>query len=138
MVDLKFGLPLAAHITNASSHESQHVSCTVLQKWSKTPIKTIVGDRAYDSNPARDELWDDFMIDLIAPKRKNKIDITETENAKIMIRQRYKIERFHSWIQAYKKVVIRMEYYSDYFLSIVQAACAHMRLKQIHFSKFIA
>ena len=44
--------------------------------------------------------------------------------------RRWLVERFFSWIQWHRRILIRWEYYIQNFLGFVQLACALILLKQ--------
>jgi transposase len=70
--------------------------------------KTIIGDKAYDS----DELDSSLLkrgIRLIAPNKYNRIRNHEDGRSLRRYRRRWKIERCFAWLQSYRKVATRYE-----------------------------
>ncbi|MDD5729083.1 MAG: transposase [Victivallales bacterium] len=62
------GLPVAAHVASASSHEEE----TLNSSWLARCPDKLIGDKAYDSDLADEKLMTEKGIELIAPNRVNR------------------------------------------------------------------
>jgi len=123
------GLPIAIHMASASPHEVTLVEKTLARKFTQgTPIR-LIGDRAYDSDPL-DQRLKERDIDLIAPHRSNRRR-EKTQDGRILRRykHRWKVERLNSWLQQFRRIVTRYEYYADHFFAFIQLACMIILLR---------
>jgi IS5 family transposase len=118
--------PLSAHIAGADEHEVNHVSplldVAVVHEafWQPTHL-------LYDKAADDDELWErleDRCIELVCPRRDNRKRPRTQDGRKLRrYRHRWRIERSISWLQRFKRLVVRYEYHADLFLGFVQLAC---------------
>jgi transposase len=123
-------LPIAIHATSASPHEVTLVEETLAQRHTRTTPKTIVGDLAYDSD-SLDRRLAQRRIKLIAPHRCNRIrPATQDGRSLRRYRRRWKIERLFSWLQNYRRVLTRYEYYLANYLGFAQLACILILIKK--------
>lgn len=123
-------LPVAIHATSASPHEVTLVEETLAQRHTRTTPKTIIGDLAYDSD-GLDRRLAQRRITLIAPHRSNRIrPATQDGRSLRRYRRRWKIERLFSWLQNYRRVLTRYEYYLANYLGFAQLACILILLKK--------
>jgi transposase len=83
----------------------------------------LIADRAYDSDPL-DQTLAREGIELIAPHRGNRVKpATQDGRALRRYRRRWKIERLFAWLQNFRRVATRYEYYAENYLGFVQLAC---------------
>ena len=125
------GLPMAATVGSASPHEIKYVNSTIESSFIKEKPKYLIGDKAYDSDPLDTQLLKDYGIELIAPHRRNRKS-KKTQDGRKLRRyvRRWKIERLFSWLQNYRRVLVRFEYHVQNFLAFVLLACSIMLLRQ--------
>ena len=96
----------------------------------KAPERLIY-DRAADSDPLRDRL-ESRGIDLICPHRSNRVKPARQDGRKLRrYKHRYKIERLNSWIQNFRRLVVRYEYHATIFLGFVQLACMMIVMRKL-------
>ena len=75
----------------------------------RTRPKRIIGDKAYDSDPARKKPRQ-RGISLLVPHRKNHRNVNRQDDRLWdRYRRRYKVERSFSWIGNYRRLVVRYE-----------------------------
>jgi transposase len=122
------GLPIAILLESASPHESQLVEATLDELVVKSPA-TLIGDKAYDSGPLQTRLAIERRVLLKAPKRKKRGAATARPPPK-GYKSRWKVERFFAWLQNFRRVVTRWEYYAENFLGFVHLACVFIILKR--------
>ena len=116
-------LPVALCLASASPHEVTLVEKTLAGKFTQGTPKRLVGDRAYDSDPL-DAALRKKDIDMIAPHRSNRRKRATQDGRKLRrYKRRWKVEKLNAWLQQFRRVVVRYEYYSSHFLSFVQLAC---------------
>ena len=122
--DTSKGLPVSTSLSSASPHEQVLIKETLSQKFIAGQIDNLLADGAYDSDPLDNKLRKQ-KINLIAPHRKNRV-VKKTQDGRQFRRykRRWTIERFHAWLQAFKRIVIRYEKISKNFLAFVHLAFA--------------
>ena len=125
------GLPLAVSTHAANHHEVTLVQLTFDFYMIEAKPENLIGDKAYDSDKLDEELGQQG-IQMIAPHRSNRRKMRHTQDGRRLRRyqRRWLVERFFSWIQWQRRIVVRWEYYAHNFLGFVQLACALILLKQ--------
>jgi len=127
----RHGLPLAVSTHAANHHEVTLVQLTFDFYMIEAKPEKLIGDKAYDSDELDDEL-EKQGIELIAPHRSSRRLQNQTQDGRALRRsqRRWLVERFFSWIQWHRRLLVRWEYYAQNFLGFVQLACALILLKQ--------
>jgi transposase len=127
----RHGLPLAVSTHAANHHEVTLVQLTFDFYMIEAKPEHLIGDKAYDSDDL-DEKMGEQGIEMIAPHRSNRKKSRRTQDGRTLRRyqRRWIVERFFSWIQWQRRILIRWEYYSRNFLGFVQLASAIILLKQ--------
>lgn len=127
----RHGLPLAVSTHAANHHEVTLVQLTFDFYMIEAKPEHLIGDKAYDSDDLDEELGEQG-IKMIAPHRSNRRKSHRTQDGRTLRRyqRRWIVERFFSWIQWQRRILIRWEYYSRNFLGFVQLASALILLKQ--------
>lgn len=117
------GLPIALYTTSASPNEVTLVEQTLANRFVRAKPKRLIADRAYDSDPL-DRTLRRVGIELIAPHKCNRVrSATQDGRALRRYRRRWKIERLFAWLQNFRRVATRYEYYAENYLGFVQLAC---------------
>ncbi|MDI6720676.1 MAG: IS5 family transposase [Methanomicrobiales archaeon] len=126
------GLPLACLVAPANIHDSQLYAPTVaafaIPGTTEKPA-VISADAAYDSHEIRQYSRKRGIKSNIpvnprsrkSPKRGRPVWFNRD-----LYKKRGAIERFFSWIEAFKKLVPRYERYEHSFLGLIYLACAVM------------
>ena len=97
--------------------------------WSNKP-ETLIGDRAYDSDPLDDDLRKDG-IEMVAPHRSNRHKCATQDGRRLRrYTRRWLVERFFAWIQWQHRILVRWEFYPKNFLGFVQLACLAVLFKR--------
>ena len=124
------GLPLAASTHAANHHEVTLVQLTFDFYMVEAKPENLIGDKAYDSDHLDEELRQQG-IRMIAPHRRNRRKLRIQDGRRLRrYQRRWLVERFFSWIQWHRRILIRWEYYVQNFFGFVQLACALILLKQ--------
>jgi len=127
----RHGLPVAASTHAANHHEVTLVQLTFDFYMIEAKPEKLIGDKAYDSDKLDEELREQG-IEMIAPHRSNRRKMHTQDGRRLRRHQRrWLVERFFSWIQWHRRILIRWEYYVHNFLGFVQLACALILLKRI-------
>jgi len=117
------GTPLSVEIHSASPAEVTLIESLLKHRRLRRPPQRLIYDRAADSDPLRQRLAR-CGIDLICPHRKNRRRPPLQDGRKLRrFRRRWKIERTNSWLQNFRRLVVRYEHRADMFLGLVQLAC---------------
>ena len=131
------GTPLGIHLEKASPSEVKLVEATLDSVKVKTgkrkrgKPKRLIGDRGYDSNPVR-ALLVKRGIEPIIPARSNNTVATHQDGRKLRrYKRRWIIERSNSWLQTFRRLVVRYERSEKIFAALVHMACALITLKKV-------
>ena len=122
------GLPIAITIASASPHETQLVAQTLNAGFLPDNPSRLIGDAAYDSDGLDRELAA-FDIELIAPHRSDRINLTQDGRALRRYKRRWKVERLFAWLQNSRRLVTRYERRSTNFAGFLHLACAMILLR---------
>ena len=106
---------------------ADNVEVAELQGWPER----LIADRGYDSNPAR-KLLEECEIEPIIPARKNNRRATHQDGRKLRrYRRRWIIERTISWMQNFRRLVVRYEKRLSNFQALVHLACALITMRRV-------
>ena len=125
------GLPIAISITSASPHEVTLVEQTLDATVTKGDPERLIGDAAYDSDALDARLATERDIELIAPHRSNRVNITQDGRPMRRYRRRWKIERLFAWLQNFRRIVTRWERHAENYRGFVQLGCILILLRHL-------
>jgi transposase len=124
------GLPLAVDINAASPAEVTLIEPLLDQAVTPHVPNRLIYDRAADSDPLRDRLAG-RGIKLICPHRRGRIrPATQDGRPLRRYRKRWIVERTVSWLQAFRRLVTRYEFYAFLFHSFAKLACLMIVLRR--------
>ncbi|RMH37852.1 MAG: IS5 family transposase, partial [Nitrospirae bacterium] len=112
---------------SVSTHAANHHEVTLVQLsfdfyMIEAKPENLIGDRAYDS----DELDKDLKqqgTEMIAPHRANRKKRRTQDGRRLRRYERlWIVGRFFAWMQWYRRLLIRWEYYAENFLEFIQLA----------------
>ena len=131
------GTPLGIHLEAASPSEVKLVEATLDSVKVKTgkrkrgKPKRLIGDRGYDSNTVR-ALLVKRGIEPVIPARRNNRVATHQDGRKLRrYKRRWIIERSNSWLQTFRRLVVRYERSAKIYAALVHTACALIALKRV-------
>lgn len=125
----RHGLPVAVHTASAAPHEVTLVHATLAQQLTTAPPRRLIGDRAYDSDPL-DQSLAALGIELIAPHKRNRTRPPTQDGRPLRrYRRRWKVERLFAWLQNYRRILTRFEYYPHNYLGFVYLGCILILLR---------
>jgi transposase len=134
VVETQSGVPIAAATDAADVSEvvlGPAALAGVPIAWDTRPETPVLADRAYDSDPLRE----DFAVRgyrLISPHRKNRTKPSSNDGRRMRrYRRRYKVERAFAWVQSFRRVATRYEWYCDLYDGFVSLACALIALGKL-------
>ena len=119
----RHGLPLAVGTHAANHHEVTLVQLTFDFYMIEARPDRLIGDKAYDSDGLDDDLAKEGF-GLIAPHRSSRKKQNKTQDGRALRRyqRRWIVERFFSWIQWKRRLLVRWEFHPENFLGFVQLA----------------
>lgn len=127
------GLPVAVHVASASPHEVTLAEETVAKCFvaDENPAR-LIGDKAYDSDQLDYRLAAEYGIEMIAPHRLVWRKREKTQDGRTLRRykRRWKIERLFAWLQNFRRIQVRYDYYSQNYLGFVKLGCMIILLRR--------
>jgi transposase len=134
------GIPLGAQLASASPAEVTLAESTVAAVrvlcWGRgrprQKLKRIIADRAYDSNPLRDQLQK-RGIELLVPHRRNRQRWWRQDGRKLRrYRKRWKVERTFAWLQNFRRLLVRQDRILTVYRGLFHFACLLITLRYIY------
>lgn len=117
------GLPLAVDVDSASPAEVSLIEPLIDEAVTPYVPPRLIYDRAADSDPLRQRLAS-RGIELICPHRRGRVrPATQDGRPLRRFRRRWIIERTLGWLQTFRRLVTRYEFYSFLFHSFAKLAC---------------
>jgi len=123
------GLPIAIYTASASLGEVTLVHKTLKQSLFTGTPKRLIADRAYDSDRLARTLAEKG-IQLIAPHREGRVNITQDGRCLRRYKRRWKIERLFAWLKNFRRIVNRWERKTEHFLGFVLLACSLLLIRK--------
>jgi transposase len=124
------GLPLAIDVDTATPAEVTLVEPLLNQAVTHLVPRRLIYDRAADSDSLRERLADRH-IELICPHRRGRVRSPTQDGRRLRrYRKRWIIERTISWLQAFRRLVTRYEFYAFLFHSFAKLACLMIVLRR--------
>lgn len=124
------GIPLSLDTASASPHEVTLIEPLLDNRVLRRKPKRLIYDLAADSDPLRTRLQR-RGIDLICPHRSNRTKAPTQDGRKLRrFKKRWKVERTISWLQDFRRLVTRYEFYAHLFHGFAQLACLIITLRQ--------
>lgn len=131
------GIPLGIHVTSASPGEVTLLEATLKTVRVPQPprrrvkrLSTLIADRAYDSDPARERLAA-RGITLIVPYRPNCVHRRYEDHRRLRrYRHRWIVERTIAWFGSFRRLLIRHERLTSMYCSLLYFAAALIALRR--------
>lgn len=124
------GLPLGVDVASASPAEVNLIEPLLDQAMAPHVPERLIYDRAADSDPLRERLAS-RGVELICPHRRGrKRPATQDGRALQRFKHRWIIERTIGWLQTFRRLVTRYEYYSFLFHGFAKLACLMIVLRR--------
>jgi transposase len=128
------GIPIGVATDAANVPETMLAGAALADIPSEVPVPfgvPVVADRAYDSDPLREELAGEGFT-LVAPHRKNRTKPRTADGRRLRrYKRRYIVERTFAWMHSYRRVVTRYERKVGLYDGFVHLACAMMALNRV-------
>ena len=120
------GVPLAAVLTGANRHDITQIENVldgiVVTRPQSTPeaLQHLCADKAYDSAKARDAIEDWGFVPHVRSRGEEKRE-KETNGQKA---RRWVVEACFSWLNRFRKLLVRYEKTNESYFALVCLACA--------------
>ena len=125
------GLPIAIHTEAAAPAEVKLVAATLEQCLVKEKPLRLIADRAYDSDPLREQLLEEEIL-LLAPHRRGRTKPSFNDGRWLRrYAKRWKIERLFAWLYNFRRLIVRWEYHAENYLAFLQLGCAIILLRYL-------
>jgi len=123
-------LPLAINIDSASAAEVNLIEPLIDEAVTAHVPQRLIYDRAADSDPLRERLAK-RGIELVCPHRRGRVRPATQDGRKLRrYRRRWRIARSVSWLQSFRRLVTRYEYYPNLYHGFAQLACLLIVLRR--------
>ena len=118
------GRPLSVATAAANVAEINLAGPVLDQLPNEVPEETpVVADRGYDSDRLREETASRGLT-LVAPHRRGRTKPPTADGRRLRrYKRRWIVERTFAWLQAFRRVETRREYYSFMYHGFVTLAC---------------
>ena len=126
----RHGLPVSVCVESATPHEVKLATNTLVQMIVPDAPENLIGDNAYESDKLDCELRQ-YGIELIAPHRISRRNMTQDLRRLRRYRRRWKIERLFAWLQNFRRLVVRYERHAENFLGMLYLACCLILLRHL-------
>lgn len=121
---------MAVDVDAASPGEVTLIEPLLEQAVTEYVPKRLIYDRAADSDALRNRLAD-RGIELICPHRKGRVRPNTQDGRPLRrYRRRWIVERTISWLQAFRRLVTRYEFYAVLFHGFAKLACLMIVLRR--------
>ena len=124
------GLPLGIDVEAANCAEVNLVERLLDSAITDYVPNKLIYDKAADSDKLRDRL-EERNVELICPHRSNRVRPSKQDGRALRrYRRRWIIERTISWLQDFRRLVTRYEFYSFLFHSFAKIASLMILLRR--------
>ena len=121
------GIPLSIVVSGANVHDVKLLEKTLDKAVSKKPRRDkplrqhLCADKGYDGAPAEKAIRKRKYIPHV---RHRGEEIAATQRNPKRRPRRWVVERTHSWINRYRKLLVRFEKYAASYEGLLELACA--------------
>ncbi len=126
----RHGLPIAVGIASGERHETKLVVDMLRARFIKQLPKRLIGDRAYDSDALDAELRK-MGVEMIAPHKTNRVNVTQDARPLRRYKRRWHIERLFAWLQCSRRLITRFETKAKNFLAFIKLRCVVILLRRL-------
>lgn len=123
------GTPVSAFTCSAGRAEVHAIETLVEDSLLERYPEHLLYDKAADCNWLRDAL-NARKVELVCPHRKRRKHKRQDGRALRRYWRRFVVERSISWLQNYRRLAIRYEYYDYLFEGFLQLACLFTIIKR--------
>ena len=104
----RHGLPIAVGVASGERAECKLVVETLDARFVEEAPRLLIGDRAYDSDPLREELAGEGFV-LLSPHRSNRTKAARNDGPRMRrYKRRWIVERTMSWLHSFRRLIVRL------------------------------
>lgn len=131
------GVPLSLVLTGANRHDVTQIE-TVLDNiaverpefdYSQGAAENLCADKGYFGEPTLEAIVLRGYIPHVVSRGEEKRELDDNPLFKA---RRWVVERVFSWLNRFRKVLVRYEKYGFTYLGLLQLACAFIAFRQIN------
>jgi putative transposase len=125
------GIPIAITIEGANRHDMKMTEATLAAQRivpSDTEVRNLCLDKGYDYDEVRTIVNAWGYVGHIPPRYERDRIIHDIPNYRA---RRWVVERTHSWMNRFRRLLIRWEKHQDNYLGMIHLACACIVVRAI-------
>ena len=125
------GIPLAIVLEGANRHDMKLTEATLAAQRiipSDTAVRNLCLDKGYDYDEVRALVQAWGYVGHIPPRDEGERIIHDIPNYRA---RRWVVERTHSWMNRFRRLLIRWEKYEENYLGMLHLACACIVIRAI-------
>ena len=131
------GIPISIHITKSNIHELKAVDSIINGSVIKLVKCRIIADKGYNDSKTKLKLRRKHNISLIYPYKKNQKDADRqrklnTTFERNLLKKRYIVEHFFSWLKKYKRIRQRYDKQCVNYLNFVYFGVINMIANRLY------
>lgn len=129
------GVPLSIVLTGANVHDVKKIQevldSVVISRpeFTGTPFENLCADKGYFGEPALEIIVLRGYIPHVVSRGDEKKDLESSPDKKA---RRWVVERVFSWLNRFRKLLVRFEKKSINYLGLLMLACAFICFRQIN------
>lgn len=130
------GVPLSLVLTGANRHDVTQLESVldsvVIERpkfdYTQEPTENLCADKGYFGEPALEAIVLRGYIPHVVSRGEEKLSL---DNNPLFKARRWVVERIFSWLNRFRKILVRYEKYDYSYLGLLQIACAFVAFRQI-------
>lgn len=112
------GIPISIHLAKANIHDAKLIEDSIDVAAVKIVGSKLIGDKGYINHVVKRKIKRTKKISLIHPYRRNQVQ-RNTTFEKNLLKKRYIVEHFFSWIKKYRRIQQRYDSLYSTYLNFV-------------------
>lgn len=117
------GIPLAVEVAPANRHDTKLATGTLVQMMCARPVQDKAGKLCLDLGYDYDEVRRMVRLAGFEPVIQSRRDEKEKKKQKRGRVRRWVVERTHSWMNRFRRLLVRWEKREDTYLAMLHFAC---------------
>lgn len=128
------GIPLSIVVSGAHVHDVKllgaTLDCVVAKKpcRDKSPRQHLCADKGYDGEPAEKAIRQRQYIPHVRHRGEEIADMKCNQKRRP---RRWVVERTHSWLNRFRKLLVRFEKYAESYEGLLELACALITFRRM-------
>ena len=128
------GIPLSIVVSGANVHDVKLLDETMDGVIAKRPEpnekapQNLCLDKGYAGEPAAEAIRERGYVPHVRPRGEEAAEIARNPEYRP---RRWVVERTHSWLNRYRKLLVRYEKYAGSYEGLLELACALITFRQV-------